>query len=106
MIKKILTFSAASFSTPIIMYAQITNPIGSATLEELLLKIIEVVILISVPIIVLAVIYSGFLFVTAGGNETKLTKSKVMLMWTLVGAAILLGAEIIAEVVEETIDTL
>ena len=60
--------------------------------------------MIGVPIIALAIIYAGFLFVTAQGNSEKLTKAKKTLLYTLIGAALLLGAVVIAEAIKGTVN--
>ena len=73
---------------------------------EFLKEILKAVIKIGIPLIVLAIIYSGFLFVTAMGNPEKLTKAKDALLWSLVGAAVLLGAWAIAELIVTTIPKL
>jgi uncharacterized MnhB-related membrane protein len=52
---------------------------------------------------VLAIIYAGFLFVTASGNETKLETAKRALTYALIGTAILLGSVVIAKGIEATI---
>lgn len=57
-------------------------------------------------VIVLFIIYSGFLFVKARGNDTEITKAKGVFMWTVVGAAVLLGAQILSEVIKGTVDNL
>ena len=72
-------------------------------IPTLLNKILDALMLFLVPIVVLFIIYAGFLFVMAQGNETKLTKAKSVLGWTLVGAAILLGAKIITTVLSSTV---
>ncbi len=59
-----------------------------------------------VPIAVLAIIYSGFLFVTAGGNDGKLKEAKEKFYCVLIGIAILLGAEILSKVIENTVTSL
>jgi hypothetical protein len=51
----------------------------------------------------LAIIYSGFLFVFARGNSEKLGKAKDALLYTLIGAAILLGSWAIAEMIQATV---
>lgn len=84
----------------------ICNPLagnGVNSLPELIQKILEGAIKIGIPIIALAVIYSGFLFVFARGNSEKLTKAKDALLYTLIGAAILLGSLAIAKMIQVTI---
>jgi len=55
---------------------------------------------------VLAFIYSGFLYVTAQGNESKIKTAHTALLYTAIGTAVLLGARVISEVIGGTIDQL
>ena len=79
------------------------GPDGPQDIPTLLNKILDALMLFLVPIVVLFIIYAGFLFVMAQGNDVKLTKAKSVLGWTLVGAAILLGAKIITTVLSSTV---
>jgi len=54
--------------------------------------------------VAIAIIYSGFLFVTAQGNSEKLTKAKKALLYTIIGAALLLGSYVIATAIGKTVD--
>lgn len=110
-----LILPAFAFLLPILSFAQtagnecdpklgkICNPISYKTLEAFIKAILEGVIKIGIPIIALAIIYCGFLFVFARGNSEKLKTAKSSLMYTLIGAAILLGAWAIAQLISETI---
>lgn len=80
------------------------NPIGFNTLKDFLLALLKVIITLAFPIIVLAVVYTGFLFVTSRGSEEKLKTAKKALVWTLIGAMIVLGAFVIANAIKETVD--
>ncbi len=55
-------------------------------------------------IVVIMIIYSGFLFVTARGSEDKLKTAKASFFTACVGAAILLGAVAIGKAIEATIN--
>ena len=79
------------------------NPLKYETINEFLKAIVEGVLKLGIPIIVLAIIYSGFLFVTALGNPTKLEKAKEAFLYTVIGAAILLGSWGLAQLISETI---
>lgn len=84
----------------------IVNPLASKGIDNintLVKTVLEGVIRIGIPIIALAIIYSGFLFVAARGNSEKLGKAKDSLIYTLIGAAILLGAWTIAQLISETV---
>jgi hypothetical protein len=81
------------------------NPLdGIETIPEFIEAIINIVLIIGVPIVVLAVIYVGFLFVKAQGNPEEIIKAKKALLYTLIGAALLLGAFVIANAIGKTVD--
>lgn len=84
----------------------IDNPINVNTLREFVGKILEVVVYVGLPLLVVAVVYVGFLFVAARGSETKLTEAKQALLAVVIGAAIVLGAFVIAEAIDNTITSL
>ena len=78
----------------------ITNPIQSGTFGQLMAKIAKVAAQIGLPIVVVFIIYSGFLFVSARGNEEQLTKAKSTFFWTIIGALLVVGAFAIATAIE------
>ncbi len=83
----------------------IKNPIaGVEDIPSFIETILNFVLTVGIPIVALAIIYSGFLFVTAAGNSEKLTKAKKALLYTLVGAALLLGSYVIANAIKGTVD--
>ena len=79
------------------------NPISSDNIQDFIRTVLEGALQIGIPIVALAIIYSGFLFVKARGNPEELTKAKAALLYTLIGAAILLGAWAIAILISETV---
>lgn len=102
--KRLYYFIVSIALAPQLVKAQIRNPIEFDSLSEFLAALLDLIIMISIPIIVLLVIYAGFLFVTAGGNREQLSRAKVTLLWTLVGALIILGARAIADLVAGTVE--
>jgi TRAP-type C4-dicarboxylate transport system permease small subunit len=80
------------------------NPLSVNTLQEFIKRFLEVVLTIAIPVIALFIIYAGFLFVSARGNPAQLTKAKNTLLYTVIGAAILLGAWVLASAVAETVN--
>lgn len=85
----------------------IKNPLnGIDDIPSFIKKLIEIVLYIGVPIVALAIIYTGFLFVQAQGSPEKITKAKSALLYTLIGAALLLGAFVIAQAIKGTVDQL
>ncbi len=96
----VFSFAQMTGDPPVV---KITNPITASTLEGLIQTILVGVIKIGIPIIAIAIIYCGFLFVAARGNSEKITKAKDALLYTVIGAAILLGAWAIALLISETV---
>jgi len=85
---------------------QIINPISSTSIIELIRKVLEGVIKIGMPVVVLAIIYCGFLFVQAQGKPAEIEKARRSLLYTLVGAAILIGSWAIAQLIADTVKAL
>jgi hypothetical protein len=82
----------------------ISNPIPTINnLPELIKQIINIVLVVGVPILVLAIIYAGFLYVKAQGNSSELEVAHRTLLYTVIGGALLLGAFVIAEAIRATI---
>ena len=85
------------------------NPLGGSGITDLptfLQKILGIVIELGAIVVVFFIIYAGFKYVTAGGDEGKIAKAHQMLLWTVVGAAILLGAQVLATAISGTIKEL
>ncbi|HEU4677241.1 MAG TPA: pilin [Candidatus Paceibacterota bacterium] len=79
------------------------NPLHATSISELIANIIDVILVFATPLIVLMIMYAGFLFVTARGNEGQVESAKKALLWSVVGGVIVLGARIISTVIEGTI---
>lgn len=83
------------------------NPLGNTdTIPEFIEKLLGIILKIGVPIVALFIIYSGFLFVLARGNSNKLKEAKDTFLYTVLGAAILLGAWVLAQAIKGTVDAL
>jgi hypothetical protein len=83
------------------------NPLqGGGTLESFLLNILSFIVRIGAIIVVLMMVFVGFKFVAARGDPTKITEARNMLLWTVIGALVLLGAEAIAKGIEATVQAL
>lgn len=82
---------------------KISNPISACSIPALIQTVLIGLIKISIPVIAVAIIYCGFLFVAARGNPEKISKAKGALLYTLIGAAVLLGSWAIATLISSTI---
>lgn len=92
-----------SAETPCDPSQKICNPINVSSLVEFVRIILEGVVKIGMPIVALALVYSGFLFVFARGKPEDLTKAKNALIASLIGAALILGSWAIAQIISETV---
>ncbi|KND47228.1 MAG: hypothetical protein AB199_02245 [Parcubacteria bacterium C7867-004] len=85
----------------------LVNPLNNIdSLPDFLNAILNAVVDIGSIILVLALVYTGFLFVAAQGNQEKLSSARNALIWTVVGGLVLLGAKAIGLVIEATVKTL
>jgi hypothetical protein len=82
------------------------NPLkeGYTSIPDFLAALLDVVITIAIPIIIIMIIYSGFLFVKAQGKPEELITARKALMWTIIGAAIILGASLLSYAISGTVE--
>lgn len=69
------------------------------TLQDFVYLLIKIIQAVAIPVLAVCIIYAGYLLVTAGGNEQQVSKAKLWIFSTLIGAAIILGARVIADAV-------
>lgn len=83
------------------------NPLGSGTtLNSLLVSILQLMVRFGSIVIVLMLVFVGYKFVVAQGKPGDIEEAKKMLLWTIIGALVLLGAEAIAKGIEATVQAL
>ncbi len=104
-------YITALYLLPLVSFAQgvtkLTSPTPAVgTLFEFVTAMLNIVIKISIPVISLAFIWTGYLFVSASGVEAKITEAKYWLYKTVIATAIIFGAVVIATIVKNTIGQL
>jgi hypothetical protein len=83
------------------------DPLGSGTsLESFLASILAFIVRIGTVIVILMLVFVGYKFVVAQGEPGKITEARSMLLWTVIGALVLLGAQAIASAIEATVKAL
>lgn len=93
--------------TPLSITEKIENPLGDGSnLPAFVQSLLGIIIKAGIPIIVLAIVYTGFRFVEARGNPNKLQEARTLLLWTIIGTAIVLGAWTIATILTNTINAI
>ena len=99
---------------PVLLYAQcaegklcnpLANEMGLWGLIEYIVR--DIVVAIVAPVsIVLALLWSGFMFIQAQGNEAKLAQARTNFLYVVIGSILLLGAYVILTVLVNTIEQL
>lgn len=85
---------------------KLTNPLSAPDLPTFLNQILGFLIKIGGIVITFMVVYVGFKFVMAQGEPGALQEARRMLMWTLIGAAVLLGAQAISMAIQQTVQAI
>ncbi len=84
--------------------AVLQNPLGNIdSLPKLIDAILGAVVELGSVLLVVMLVYVGFLFVLARGNPEEISKARSALIWTLIGGLILLGAKAIEVVITATV---
>ncbi|MDO8604186.1 MAG: pilin [bacterium] len=84
----------------------LVNPIKAKTFDEFASAVINAVVKVLMPFVVIAFMISGFLFIKAQGNVEELGNAKKAIMYSLIGAFILLGALGFSQLIGSTISTI
>lgn len=83
------------------------NPLGAnSTLPVLLSAILALVVRIGTFVVIFMLVYVGYLFVIARGAPGKIEEARRALLWTVVGALILLGAQALAIGIQATVQSI
>lgn len=83
------------------------NPLtGVNTLPDFINKVMTGLVQLLTPVIVIMFLWTGFLFVKAQGKAEELTAAKKALLYTVIGAALVLGAKGFSLVLQATFTNL
>jgi len=108
----VLVFADTPTTNPTVIPIDIPNPFncGGATPCTLMTLITSILNNVVMPVaavaVVIWIVWAGFTFLTAQGKPAEIEKAKGRLLWSLIGAGILLGAAGISSVVQNTIGAL
>ena len=67
---------------------------------------LKALVMIALPILTLFIVYSGFKFISAQGNSSKLEEAKKNFMYVIIGSLLILGAWVVATLVGGTVNQL
>jgi len=87
--------------------AEFQNPLsGVNSLSDLFYKIVDFIIGLSYVVIAAFYLIAGFKFVKAQGNPEELSSAKRAFLNTTIGAIIIIGINVITQVIQSTIKSL
>lgn len=92
--------------SPIVVRAAYPNPTPYENIPDFVEALLLFLVKIGALLLVLMVIYAGFMFITANGQPDKLKTAKSAFLWVVIGGALVLGAWALSLVVGETIQDL
>ncbi len=82
------------------------NPLKAKDLMGFLLDILDVLLTFALPIIIFFIMYGGFKLVTARGETEQISQGRAAITWAVIGGVIVLGAEIVIDVIKGTVESL
>jgi hypothetical protein len=108
--KKITTFMIPLIALvlPVVAHGQLNielnNPLQADSIADLVATILDFVLQLGAIAATLAIIYAGFMYVTAQGDTSKITTAHRTFLYAVIGAAIILGSKVILEVIRNTVN--
>lgn len=83
--------------------ATLQNPLKVNSIQDVIFLAVDLSIYVGTSFAVLALIYVGFKFVAAQGNEKELIAAKQWLFYIVIGLAILISSKVIVVIVKNTL---
>ena len=80
------------------MAESLKNPLAYTDLKDFLYAVLQVVTVATIPIVVVMIIYVGFTYVVSRGNPEKIKSANKALVYTVIGATVIIGARAILEI--------
>ena len=98
----------AGTATPVAVTAELSSPLKDEynTFSKFTAAVIETAVNVMMPFVILAFVYSGFIFVKAQGKPKEIEEAQKAITWSIVGAFILFGAWGFAQIISTTVSTL
>ncbi len=110
----VATAAAVALVAPLVAFAQVNNPADSSIptafglgtntdIRGAIVKIVQYILGFLGLIAILIVLYAGYLWMTAAGNEEKVSKARATLTAGLIGLVIILAAYALTQFVIQSI---
>lgn len=76
------------------------SPIGCNSFDQCIRDVVNYIGQVAIPIAIVMFVIGGFMFVTAGGSEERVSRGKKTLTWAAIGFVIILIAFGLATAIE------
>lgn len=80
------------------------SPTGQKTILEIIQTVLTWLVYLGFPIVAIFLIVSGIKFLTARGDEKAIQEAKRMLVYTIIGGAVVFGSFIIVNTIKKIIE--
>lgn len=104
--KTLFALVAGAAFVPLFAHAQLKNVLNASTIDQLVVLILDAMVYLGTILLLLMLVWTGFLFIRAQGNTEQINQAKNSLFWTVVGGLVLLGASALSLVLQATIESL
>lgn len=104
-----LTLLFAAVDPVLAQPSGLRNPLeerGITDMTGLLRVVLSAFMAIMFPITVLFIVYTGFLFLTAQGNPAKILEARRYLIYTIIGAILILGSYALSTAIRATVNNI
>lgn len=85
---------------------KLVDPLGDKNFCQLVKALLDIALAVGIPVAVFFLVWAGFMFIFARGNEEKLRTAKRNFMYVILGIVLFLGAWTFATIVAATVRTL
>ena len=102
----------STLSTPLLTFADscgassssFSNPTSFCNVQDFIAAVLKGIVEISLPILVLFIVYAGFKFIAARGKPAALQEAKYNFLYVIIGATLILGAWVLATLIGATVN--
>jgi len=81
----------------------LTNPLGSQSFTDVVNKVADFLITVSIPIAAIMVLWGGFQMMTAAGDPEKFKSGRQTILYAAIGLAVVLAAKSVVVLIKNVL---
>ncbi len=98
--KKKILFSLLLFGLPLMVSAvSIPNPLGTASVSEIIARVIRGLLGVTGAFALFFVIQGGFIWMTSRGNAEKVKAGRESMVWAILGILAIFGSYVVINII-------